>query len=167
MKIIETERMILRPLTIEDAPDVFEWAGDAIVNKYMPYPLHENVHVAEEWIRSLKDKNEFGFCLKETGKVIGAGSIVYREENKAYELGYNLNRNFWGMGYATEAAKAMIEWAYKNLDAKDFFARHANENKASGNVIAKCGFTFEKYGQYTSYDGSQVFEASYYTLQLE
>uniref|UniRef100_UPI0040564240 GNAT family N-acetyltransferase n=1 Tax=Acetatifactor sp. TaxID=1872090 RepID=UPI0040564240 len=44
VKIIETERLILRPLTIDDAPDVFEWAGDPIVNRYMPYPLLENVH---------------------------------------------------------------------------------------------------------------------------
>lgn len=53
MKIIETERLILRPLTINDAQAVFEWAGDPIVNRYMPYPLHENVHHTKEWISSL------------------------------------------------------------------------------------------------------------------
>ena len=167
VKIIETERMILRSLTINDAKDVFEWAGDPIVNRYMPYPLHENVHQTEEWISTLGDKNEFAFSLKDTGKVIGSGSITYRAEYKAYELGYNLNRKFWGKGYATEAAKAMIQWAYQVLSAHDFFARHANANKASGNVIIKCGFQFDKYGQYSRYDGSEMFEASYYTLHLE
>lgn len=166
-KKIETKRMILRPLTIEDAYDVFEWAGDAIVNKYMPYPLHKDVRQSEEWIYSLGDKNEFCFCLKDTGKVIGSGSIVYRSEYEAYELGYNLNRKFWGMGYATEASKAMIQWAYQNLAAHDFMARHANVNKASGNVIKKCGFEFVKFGQYSRYDGSEIFEASYYTLHLD
>jgi len=82
-------------------------------------------------------------------------------------MGYNLNRKFWGEGYATEAAKAMIQWAYQNLGARDFIARHANANKASGNVIIKCGFQFEKYGQYSRYDGSEIFEASYYTLHFE
>lgn len=73
----------------------------------------------------------------------------------------------WDEGYATEAAKAMIQWAYQNLGARDFIARHANANKASGNVIIKCGFQFEKYGQYSRYDGSEIFEASYYTLHFE
>lgn len=167
MRKIETERLILRPLSIEDASAVFEWAGDPIVNRYMPYPLHENVHQAEEWIGSLGDKNEFCFCLKDSGKVIGAGSVSYNEEYDSYELGYNLNRHYWGMGYATEVSKALIQWAYQNLGARDFFARHANENKASGNVLRKCGFQFERYGQYGRYDGSEIFEASYYTLHLD
>ena len=167
MRRIETERLILRPLSIEDASAVFEWAGDPIVNRYMPYPLHENVHQAEEWISSLGDKNEFCFCLKDSGKVIGAGSVSYDEEYDSYELGYNLNRHYWGMGYATEVSKALIQWAYQNLGARDFFARHANENKASGNVLRKCGFQFEHYGQYGRYDGSEIFEASYYTLHLD
>ncbi|MBP0983267.1 MAG: GNAT family N-acetyltransferase [Oscillospiraceae bacterium] len=166
MKIIETERMILRPLTQDDANSVFEWAGDPIVNKYMPYPLHETIHQTEEWISTLGNKNEFCFCLKDTGKVIGSGSITFREEYDAYELGYNLNRLFWGKGYATEASKAMIQWAHQELGACNFIARHANENHASGNVIRKCGFQFECYGQYSRYDGSEVFEASYYTLHL-
>ncbi len=167
MRIIETDRLILRPLTTNDAPDVFEWAGDPIVNRYMPYPLHENVHQTEEWINSLGDKNEFCFCLKETGKVIGSGSIVYNEEFDAYEIGYNFNRKYWGVGYATEAANAMLRWAHQNLGVHNFIARHANANEASGNVIKKCGFQFVKYVQYSRYDGSETFDASFYVLHMD
>ncbi|MDE6220985.1 MAG: GNAT family N-acetyltransferase, partial [Lachnospiraceae bacterium] len=132
-----------------------------------PYPLHQSVHQAEEWIRSLDDKNEFCFCLKDSGKVIGSGSITYDEKYGAYELGYNLNRQYWRMGYATEVSKALIQWAYQNIGARDFFARHANTNEASGNVLKKCGFQFAHYGQYSKYDNSEIFEASYYTLHLD
>lgn len=163
---IETERLIVRPINIEDAYDVFEWASDPIVNKFMPYPLHDNIHQAEEWISSLENKNEFVFVLKSSGKVIGGGSMSYAEKYKAYELGYNLKRLYWGMGYATEASKAMIQWAYKNLGARDFFACHANENHASRNVIKKCGFQFENYGKLEKYDGSEIFEASCYRLHI-
>lgn len=165
-KTIETERLILRPLTIADAQDVFEWTRDEIVNKYMPYPVHKDVKQSAEWISSLGDKNEFGFCLRTTGKVIGAGSVVYREEYEAYELGYNLNCTFWGLGYATEASKAMIRWAYETLGAHDFMARHVTKNVASANVIKKCGFQFERFGQYARYDGTMM-DASYYSLHLE
>ena len=165
VKTVETERLILRPLTILDADDVFEWTSDPVVNRYMPYPLHERVYQTEEWIRTLSD-NEFCFCLKESEKVIGSGSINYKEKYGAYELGYNLNRLFWGKGYATEASKAMIQWAYQTLNAREFLACHANANKASENVIKKCGFQFEQYGLLAKYDGSETFEASYYRLHL-
>lgn len=165
--VIETERLIIRPISIEDAYDVFEWASDPVVNKYMPYPLHKEVDQAQEWINSLQDKNEFVFCLKNSGEVIGGGSMSYKEEFQAYELGYNLKKKHWGFGYATEASKAMIQWAYENLGARNFFSRHANENRASGNVIRKCGFQFERFGVLEKYDGSAIFEASYYKLHVE
>lgn len=66
-----------------------------------------------------------------------------------------------------DEAQDVFEWAYENLGAHDFFARHANANYASGNVIKKCGFQFEKYGKLEKYDGSEIFEASYYKLHIE
>ena len=165
---IRTDRLILRPLTVEDAADVFEWVGDPVVNRYMPYPVYETVEQARDWIRSIRPgQHEFGFELKETGKVIGAGSVHLNPEESAYELGYNLNRAFWGRGYATEAARAMIRWAHDVLGVHDFVASHATANAASGRVILKCGFSFVKYGQYGRYDGSETFDASFYRLHLD
>lgn len=168
IKKIETKRLFLRPLTQRDSEDVFEWVSDPIVNRYMPYSLYQNIHQVEDWIASLNDEeNEFAFCLKDTGKVIGAGSITFDPAQNAYELGYNINRAFWGNGYATEASKALIHWAYQELDARDFCCNHANANTASGNVIKKCGFHFDRYGQYSRFDGSETFEASFYIMHLE
>ena len=135
-RIICTDRLILRPLEEKDAEDVFEWVRDPIVNRYMQYSVYENIGQVRKWIEQAKNKDyEFCFELKETGKVIGAGSVQLDTEQNAYELGYNLNRAFWGQGYATEAAKAMIKWAYETLGARDFIAKHATANTASGNVI--------------------------------
>ena len=165
---IETERMILRPLTVDDANDVFEWVGDPIVNRYMPYSLYQNVEQVKAWIQSIKpEDHEFGFELKSTGKVIGAGSVHLDPERNAYELGYNLNRAYWGAGYATEAAKAMIQWAHEVIGVHDFVANHANANVASGRVILKCGFEFERYGQYSRFDGSETFDATFYRMHLD
>ncbi len=167
MKVIKSERLIIRPITMDDAQDVFEWASDPVVNRYMPYPLHKDIHQAEEWIHSLGDKNEFVFCLKDTGEVVGGGSMSYREAFDAYELGYNLKRKHWGMGYATEASKALIRWAYEELGVHDFMARHANANHASGNVIKKCGFQFERYVKLEKYGENEAFDATYYRLHME
>ena len=168
MRIIDTERLILRPLSVADAADAFEWQSDPEVNRYMIYPLYTDIEKTREWIVSLgPDVNEFGFELKSTGKVIGAGGIKYHPDSDAWELGYNLNRNYWGRGYATEASKALIRWAYEYEGARDFIACHATANAASGNVIRKCGFQFVQYGQYSRYDGSETFEASFYRMKMK
>lgn len=165
---IVTERLILRPLTAADAEDVFEWVGDPVVNRYMPYALYDNVGQVREWISTITDDyNHFGFELRSTGKVIGSGDVGFDSERGAYGLGYNINREFWGRGYATEASKAMIQWAHEALGACSFIACHALANPASGKVIQKCGFRFEKYGQYSRLDGSETFEAAFYSLHLE
>ena len=167
-KTIETERMILRPLVVEDAEDAFEWQSDPEVNRYMIYPLYTDVSKTREWIASLgPDANEFGFELKTTGKVIGAGGIKYHADGDAWELGYNLSRAYWGMGYATEASRALIKWAYETQGARDFTAAHATANTASGNVIRKCGFQFDRFGAYDRIDGSETFPATFYKMHLE
>ena len=168
MRRIETERLILRPLTVADAGDVFEWVGDPVVNRYMPYPVYTSLEPVRKWIESIDvDHLEFGFELRDTGKVIGAGSVGWNPEADAFELGYNLNRAYWNQGYATEASRAMIDWARRTYGARDFCASHATANAASGKVILKCGFQFEKYGRYSRYDGSETFEASFYRLHLD
>ena len=110
MREIKTERLIIRPLTVNDAEDAFEWLSDPVVNRFMPYAPYENVGQVKEWISGIKDEeNHFGFELAATGKVIGSGDVEFDSENNAYHLGYNLNRAFWGQGYATEAAKALAK----------------------------------------------------------
>ena len=166
IRYIETGRLILTPLTAEDAPDVFEWTGDPEVNRYMPYPLHKDISETVSWISGLGDKYEFGFRLKDGEKLIGAGSVVRRDGFSGLELGYNLNRRYWGQGYATEAARGLIYWARDSLGEYEFFARHAVENTASGRVLEKCGFTYTHDGEYSRIDGSETFRARCYYLDF-
>ena len=164
--MIDTPRLLLRPLTPDDAEAVFVWTGDPVVNRYMPYPLYTRVEDVRAWLASLKpDCGEFGFVRKEDGVRIGSGSIS--EEDGAWELGYNLRRDAWGQGYATEAARALIDWARTEHGATRFTAAHVTKNAASGNVLRKCGFKFLRYGQYGRYDGSEMFDASFYELTIE
>ena len=163
---IDTPRLILRPLTPDDAPAVFTWVGDPVVNRYMPYPLYTRVEDVRTWITSLApDSGEFGFVRREDGLLIGAGSIKEQEDG-AWEVGYNLRRDAWGQGYATEAARAMIDWAHRERGATRFVAAHVTANAASGRVLRKCGYRFVRYGQYEKYDGSEVFDASFYEMEV-
>jgi len=166
-RYLETARLILRPLTVDDAADVFEWTGDPLVNRYMPYPVHPNIDTTKAWISSIKPENgEFAFVLKESGKVIGSGSIRQDEDGR-YTIGYNFNRRYWGHGYGTEAAGALVRYGYDQLGARDFSACHATANTASGNVLRKCGFRFERFGQYSRYDGSKTYDATFVGMHMD
>lgn len=165
--MINTERLFIRPFRPRDAEDVFEWRSDPEVNRFMPYPCDGSVEEVrqrlEEWIA---DNDKFAIELKGTGRVIGDISLEWSEKDKAYEIGYNICRSFWRNGYATEAVRGIIDWAYNELSARDFTAFYAKENGASGRVLEKCGFVREHTGQYSRDNGKKVFEAIFVELHI-
>ena len=166
---LETGRLILRPLTADDADAVFAWTSDPNVNRYMSYPLHTDMEMTRQWLRSVEQKPEgqyeFGFVRKSDGLLIGTGG-VYDNGDGSWEIGYNLRHDCWNQGYATEAAKAMIDFVHTQRGAKTFVAGHAVDNPASGRVMEKCGLTFRHCGEYSKKDGSETFPAKYYRLEL-
>lgn len=157
---IKTERLLIRPFRISDAEDAFEWRSDPEVNRFMPYPcdadLEETRQRIEEWIA---DGDKYAIELRSTGKVIGDITLEWSERFGLYELGYDLSRSFWRQGYATEAARAVIEWAVSERGIRDFTAYYARDNAASGRVLEKCGFVPEYNAQYSRDNGMTVFEA--------
>lgn len=171
---LETDRLILRPLTVDDADAVFTWTSDPKVNRYMSYPLHTDVETTRQWLRSVEQDSEvqaalenytFGFVRRSDGLLIGSGGIR-RQEDDTWDFGYNLRRDCWGRGYTTEAIKAIIGFARTQRGAKIFAAHHAVDNPASGRVMEKCGLTFRHYGEYSKFDGSETFRAKFYRLEL-
>ena len=163
--IIETERLILRPLTLEDADAVFQWVSDERVTKYMPYTTYTSVEAVIAWLSTVvKDEStyNFGIVLKATNLLIGSCDIGYSAEKEAWDFGYNIRFDQWNKGYASEAAKAMIKFAYETFQARCFSASHASDNPASGRVMEKCGLKFDHFGEYSKFDGTQTFQAKFY-----
>lgn len=171
--ILETERMILRPLQIDDAETVFKnWTSDPEVAKFMRWNKHENIEVTKSWIQSEVDFLEnddiynFGFVLKETGELIGSGGLVFIQEKRMFELGYNLMKKYWGQGLATEAAKKIIEFGVHELKQTKFFCCHAKDNPASGRVMEKIGFRYQNDAVYYSWDKTKEFPSRDYLLEV-
>lgn len=157
--IIETERLILRPLTTEDAEDAFEWTGDERVSKHMIYTTHHDILVTKAWLESAADlENEYlwGFVRKSDGELIGSGSIRYRTDEQRWSFGYNIRYDCWNQGYTTEATLCMMDYVRKKHGAKRFVAEHAVGNPASGRVMEKCGLHFVRECEYTKFDGTCV-----------
>ncbi len=169
--MIETERLILRPLTTDDAEAEFIWLSDPEVNRYMPYALYTEISAVVKWLEyasTTTDEVHFGFVRKADGLLIGAGSIGPDDSVKgAWCFGYNLRRDVWNQGYATEATRAMIDFAHIEYGICTFTANHAIANPASGRVMEKCGLRFDHVGEYSRFDGSETFPAHFYRLDME
>lgn len=167
---IETERLILRPITLDDAEACFSWNSDDRVTKFMSYLTYSDISQTIKWIKStLVDEKEWhwAFVLKSDNKVIGTGSIGPDANMKGYwGIGYNIAYDYWNNGYTTEAMKAIIDFVHNELGVNKICAGHAVENVASGRVMEKCGLKFDHYGEYSKIDGSQTFKAKFYKLDL-
>lgn len=167
---IETDRLILRPLRIEDAQSVYQWVSDERVAKYMVYNTYTSLEEAVEWLTMLQEPDEeyhFGFVRKEDGLLIGSGSIGPESKRKDYwAFGYNFRYDCWGKGYATEATKAMIKFANEKFGAMKFSSSHAEPNKASGRVMEKCGLHFTGYGEFKKLDGTGEMRSMEYEMEL-
>ncbi|MBR3765529.1 MAG: GNAT family N-acetyltransferase [Clostridia bacterium] len=173
--VLETPRLILRPLTVADAEAEFVWLSDPEVNRFMPYNLYTSVDEARAWLRHVEqctDEYHFGFVRREDGLLVGAGSIGPKDGRpyaiaEGWEFGYNLRRDCWNMGYATEATRAMIGFARQEFGVRVFYASHAVDNPASGRVMEKVGCTFDHFNEYSTFDGSETFPAKVWKLVME
>lgn len=171
--VLETERLILRPLSVEDAQDIYDrWTSDPVVAKFMRWSVHSSVEDTKQWLLMEEENNktdktyDWGFWLKDGNYLFGCGGLVYHEEEKVFELGYNIMHKYWNQGYTTEAAKAILEFGEKELGQKEFIAKHAVDNPASGAVMQKCGFIYEKDGITIKFDGVTTHQSKCYRLKL-
>jgi [ribosomal protein S5]-alanine N-acetyltransferase len=146
----ETERLILRPFTLDDAPRVQTLAGDgdiASTTLNIPHPYEDGM--AEQWIGGHQEKFEkgtetvFALTLRSDGLLIGAMGLVINSPDENAELGYWIGKPYWNNGYATEAAKAVLDYAFNQLNLHRVHARHLKRNPTSGRVMQKIGLKHE------------------------
>ena len=149
--MLETERLILRKFTENDAEAVFwNWASDDEVTKHLTWPTHRSVENSAGYLDfclgTYKENNayQWGIELKETGELFGNISVVKIDEDlNAVELGYVIGRRFWGNSYMAEAVKAVIAFLFEEVGVNRIAARHDVNNPNSGKVMQKAGMKYE------------------------
>lgn len=152
--IIHTERMILKPLGTEYLQTVNKYATDLENTRFMMHLPNENIEetkaflegTAAEWQKETPTFYEFAIILD--GVHIGAVSVYMDESFSEGELGWIVDKDYWGKGYAYEASKALVDMYVEKLGIRKFIAHCDSENEASKRVMQKLGMQLE-----AEYDG--------------
>ncbi len=147
---LETERLVLRPVTYDDVPAIHEYCSDPDVARYTAWRPHESLLVTQAYVGAVQDQyrrdepSPWGVEHREQRSLIGTCGFVARTpEHHRAEIGYTLARSYWGQGLMTEAVHAVIAYAFTNLDVNRIEAICDAENLASARVLEKSGLTFE------------------------
>lgn len=147
---IETERLILRQMVIDDASDMYNyWASDPLVSRFFTWEPHESIettkYLIENWAAAYSDPYCFHWIIfcKECDHTIGT---IYIDDVDQADLSgvvsCILSRDYWGKGIAAEATKAVIGYAFNEAGFAKIFAHHHEDNAASGRALVKAGFSF-------------------------
>ncbi|WP_418603417.1 GNAT family N-acetyltransferase [Hwangdonia sp.] len=147
MHIIETDRLILRKLKIEDVPLLHDILGDKKTMIYYPAPYE--IDEVIQWInKSIQSYAENGFglwavILKGSNEFIGQCGISLQNINGNIvpEIGYHIKQSFWNNAYATEAARASLNYGFKTLRLSEIFIHTYIKNIPSQRVAEKIGMT--------------------------
>lgn len=145
MEVIQTKRLVLRDFEETDWKSVHDYASDQEVVRYMDWGPNTEEESESFIQRALAHQKEIprknftlAIVLKATNTLIGGcGIYVSNPDNREGYIGYVLNRNFWGRGYATETAQALLEFGFNQLKLHRIFATCDPENTASARVLEK------------------------------
>ncbi|GGI40819.1 GNAT family N-acetyltransferase [Mammaliicoccus stepanovicii] len=138
---LETERLKLRPVRLEDVDALFEYASD-LENTAHVFPAHPTTDETRKVIARFymaAPLGKYGIILKEEDKLIGTIDIRVEEHDKKAELGYAMNQKYSGQGYMTEAGNKILEFAFQEMKLNQIYARHSTINPKSGKVMQRLG----------------------------
>ena len=144
LNTIETENLLLRPIQITDIEGIHSYAGDPSIDMMMFLP-NESLNDTKQFVEyaitqwNMEEPEDREYVVTLNNKIIGGVNLECCSEEKTYEIGWTINRDYRNNGYATEAAKALISYAFNVLEAKRVQAHCDCRNIASENVMKKIG----------------------------
>ena len=150
--MLETERLILRPLDETDYEAIFKMRSDADVMRFIREP--QTSAESANWINLVSSRwatEKIGFCAmieKSSNEFVGWCGIWKLKETEELEIGYATAKEFLGKGFATEAAAAVLIYAFENLETEKIVAVANPENTPSRRVMEKLGMSYDYTGEF-------------------
>ena len=150
MPTLETERFVLRQISIDDTDDMYEYSKRADVTKFLTWSPHPDKAYTFDYLSYLQTRYKSGDFFdwaivdRESNKMIGTcGFTRFDFHNNCGEVGYVINPDYHGKGIATEVSARVIRYGFENLDLNRIECKYMIENEASRRVMEKNGMQFE------------------------
>ena len=147
---LETERLLLRPVEIDDAKDMYDYASKDEVVNFVRFPKHKSVEDSKETIKkyflnrpSKSWPEAFAIILKENNEMIGTCDFWPTDEEGCFEMGYVLNPKYWNQGIMSEASQRVLAFAFLDYGVRRMELNHIEDNLASKKIALKLGFVYE------------------------
>ena len=147
---IDTSRLTIRLVTQEDLPQLLEFNSDGAVTQYLPYESWKGMDDAQEWLGrattrlAAGEALQFVAVLRETGRLVGSCLLFHFDESsRRAEIGYLLGRKHWGAGYMFEAMKALVDFAFAEMNLRRLEAEIDPRNTSSAKLLERLGFAQE------------------------
>lgn len=162
---LESERLVIRPFHIEDAEAVFEYISDPKVMKYIP----EGVMTLEETNSFIlentgEDAEKFAVLLKDENRLIGHIAFFKYFGDHTYEIGWVFNPKYYNKGFATEAARAVLNFGFAKMKLHRIIATCQPENTPSYRIMEKIGMRREGYFKKCIPHGDEWWDEYYYSI---
>jgi len=157
--VITTDRLVLRPLTMDDLADYYAYASEPGVGEMAGWKHHETMKESEAKLRrAIRRRQTFAITRKEDGKLIGTFGFrpSWANDEEAYanykvkEIGFSIAKPFWGQGLVPEAVNALVAYGFYELKLDAVTCCHFADNLQSRRVIEKCGFRFVRQSTHTA-----------------
>lgn len=147
--IVETNRLVLRELTPADDRNLFGLNQDPEVIKYTGDPAFQNIHEARSFLENYDQYKKYGFgrwavIAKGNSEFLGWCGLKYDPSIDETDIGFRLCKRYWHQGFATESAKACLNYGFDRLAMETIVGRAMKENTASVNVLEKLGMQFDR-----------------------
>lgn len=150
---IETNRLLLRNFTSEDAAELFEYLHEPSASCFLSQRLEDMDAAHQEASKRSNSDDYVAVCLKRTNQLVGDLFAMPEEDPDTFSVGWNFNARFGGEGLATEAARALFEYLFETQDARRLFAYVEETNIASQRLCERLGMRHEgTFKEYVSFE---------------
>lgn len=145
---IKTERLILRQFQLRDNADMFQWASNPDVVKFLSYEPHKTMEetnaILTSWVKSYNEMSTYNWAIEFQGVVIGNISVVDKDDECfTCHLGWQIDKPYWNKGIMTEAAKAVVDYLFDQVHYDRITSGCDTRNIGSSRVMQKTGMTLE------------------------
>lgn len=169
---LETERLILRRFTADDAEAAFKnWTSSDNITKFLRWETHCDISETRGYINFLLENYakpcayEWAIVLKDLGEPIGSmGAVALNEKAQSVEIGYCIGENWWRCGYTSEALAAVIKFFFEEVGVNRVYSEHDPRNPNSGRVMEKCGMKYEGTLRQADWNNSGICDTKIYGI---